>query len=330
VSADTGTMFIVLLLSVAHVVELRGRGKHTSTEPHGITLHVMSDNSNLKSLSLDAATAQLLTDLNTLVNSTLDITLESSAKVSEHGGTTRKDNVLVQRTTSIDRAALNGIIDDLGERSEEVTAGNFRVEEDLRTQESLVTNIALEGTLGDRLNTFVHLDALVRLGVELGELLDHVGADITVGFLDTLSDLEGLSGRDVSRFTLSHELLDKTGDVTTSNGDVLDATTNDVTISHRDNVGDTITRIDDGSGQSSLCDLFRSPRGSQSENSLHSNVETRDIEGLEHNLCGVLTVLGSVKRRLGLFTGAKNEEKSSIRDEMEAMKRRREKLTKRK
>ena len=182
-SANARTMFVVLLLSVANIVELRSGSKHTTTEPHSVTLHVMGDDSHLKSLSLDASTAQLLTDLNTLVDSALDVTLKATTKVTEHGRSARKDNVLVQRTTSIDRTALNGIINNLGKRSEEVTAGDFRVEEDLRTQESFISNITLEGTLGDRLNSLVHLDALVRLGIELGELLNHIRADITVGFL---------------------------------------------------------------------------------------------------------------------------------------------------
>ena len=65
-------------------------------------------------------------------------------------------------------------------------------------------------------------------------------------------------------------------------------------------MSDTITRIDDGTGQSSLCDLLRSPRGSQRKNSLNGNVETRHVEGLEHNLSSVLSVLRSVERRLGL------------------------------
>ena len=292
-------MLIVLLLGVADIVELRSRSKHASTEPHSITLHVMGDNSNLEGLGLEVTTAQLLADLNALVNSALDVTLKSSAKVTEHSRTTRKDNVLVQRTTGIDGAVLDGLIDNLGKRRQEVTAGNLRVEEDLRTQESLVADIAAEGALGDGLNTFVRLDALVRLGIELGELLDHIRADVTVGFLDSLGNLEGLSGRNVTSLTLSHELLDEAGDITTSNGDVLDATTDDVTISDRDDVSDTITRINDGSGQGSLCDLLGSPGGSQSKNSLHSNVETGHIEGLEHNLCGVLSVLRGIERRLG-------------------------------
>jgi len=298
VSADAGTMLIVLLLGMADVVELGSGSQHATTEPHSVTLHVVSDDSDLEGLGLEVSTAQLLADLNTLVDSALDISLKSSAKVTEHSGTTRKYDVLVQRTTSIDGAVLDGLIYNLGKRCQEIAAGNLRVEEDLRTQESLVSDIAGERTLGDRLHTFVQLDALVRLGVKLGELLDHVRADVAVGFLDSLGNLKGLSGRNSSTLTLSHELLNEAGDITTSNGDVLDATTNDVTISHRDDVGDTITRIDDGSGQGSLCDLLGSPRSGQRKNSLHSDVETGYIEGLEHDLCGVLSVLGSVERRL--------------------------------
>jgi hypothetical protein len=93
-----------------------------------------------------------------------------------------ENNYLVKRTTSINRAVLNGVIDNLGKRSQEITAVNLGVEEDLRTQESLVTDVNLERPLGNALNTLVDLER-IRLGIVLLELLGHIRADIAVSFL---------------------------------------------------------------------------------------------------------------------------------------------------
>lgn len=65
-------------------------------------------------------------------------------------------------------------------------------------------------------------------------------------------------------------------------------------------MGDTITRVDDGSGQSLLADFARGPGSSQGENSLDSNVQSLNVERLEHNLGSVFTVLGRVQWGLGL------------------------------
>lgn len=69
----------------------------------------------------------------------------------------------------------------------------------------------------------------------------------------------------------------------------------------RDDVGDTITRVNNGSGQGLLADFARGPGGSQGENSLDSNVQSLNIERLEHNLGSVLTVLWRVQWGLSLF-----------------------------
>ena len=47
VTADAGANFVVLGLSVAHLVELVGRGQDGTSEPHSITLHGVRDNVSL-------------------------------------------------------------------------------------------------------------------------------------------------------------------------------------------------------------------------------------------------------------------------------------------
>ena len=54
------------------------------------------------------------------------------------------------------------------------------------------------------------------------------------------------------RLPLPQQLEDEVSDVTAGNGDVLDAATNDVTLSTRDDMGDTVTGVNDSSSESSL------------------------------------------------------------------------------
>ena len=153
--------------------------------------------------------------------------------------------------------------------------------------------------LGHRLDSLVLLDPLAGLLIVFGELLGKVGAHITVGLLDPLGDIHGLVGGNVG-LTLSQNLLDELGDATTGNGNMLDGRADDVALSDRDDVGNTVTRVNDGTGQGPLGDLVRGPGSGQRKHGLNSDVETWDVEGLEHDLGSVFTVLGGVERGLGL------------------------------
>merc|ERR1711862_151396 len=84
VSANTWTKFFVLLFGVTNVVEFRSRSKHTSTKPNCITLHVMSNNIDFKSLSLNSSTTELFTNFDTVINSTLNISLKTATEISKH------------------------------------------------------------------------------------------------------------------------------------------------------------------------------------------------------------------------------------------------------
>jgi len=160
--------------------------------------------------------------------------------------------------------------------------------------------------LGDRVLAVVLLDPLCGLLVVLGELLGNVGADIAVGLLDPLGHIHGLIGGNVG-LTLPQDLLHELGDAAAGNGHVLDGGANDVTLSDGDDVGDTITRVNDGAGKGPLGNLVRGPGGGQREHGLDGNVETRDVEGLEHDLGSVLTVLRGIEG--GLSLGERKKEK---------------------
>ena len=61
-------------------------------------------------------------------------------------------------------------------------------------------------------------------------------------------------------------------------------------------MGDTGTRVDDGTRERSVLNLGAGPGGSKGEDSLHGDVQTGDVERLEHNLGGGLTVLWRIQR----------------------------------
>jgi len=297
VTADCRTLLIVLSLGVAGLEELRKRGEHGTTEPHSITLHVVGDNVHLDGSGLGLATSELDGLLVTVLDELLNITLETTREILEHSGATAEHDVLVETTTTIDGAGLDGLIDEDGERGKEVAGEDLGVEEDLGGEETLVTDVDAVGLLADGVGGLVDTEPLGGIGIVLGELLGDIRADIGVELLDALGHLEGLRGRD-ALITLTEELLDEGSDITTGERDVLDARADDVTLSDGDDVGHTITRVDNGTGEGTILDLLLGPRGGKGEHGLHGDVKAGNVEGLEEDLCEVLTVLGGVQRRL--------------------------------
>lgn len=53
-------------------------------------------------------------------------------------------------------------------------------------------------------------------------------------------------------------------------------------------MGNTISRVDDSSRQATVLDFAAGPAGGESKDGLDGNVETGTVEGLEHDLGGVL------------------------------------------
>lgn len=148
---------------------------------------MVRDDIDFEGNRLDLSSAQFLAALDAVVDKALDVTLQTLAKIFEHGGTTGEDDVLVETTTGIDGARLDGGIDDVREGVEEIRGEDLGIEEHLGAQETLVADVDGEGALGDGLNALVLLDPFVGLDIILFELLDHVGADVRVGFLTRLA-----------------------------------------------------------------------------------------------------------------------------------------------
>ena len=73
---------------------------------------------------------------------------------------------------------------------------DLRVEEYLGSEELLVSDVDLEGFLGDGVDAAILLDVLVRVRVELVELFGDVRAHVAVALLDGLGRLQRLLRRD--------------------------------------------------------------------------------------------------------------------------------------
>jgi hypothetical protein len=82
-----------------------------------------------------------LTRRNPLIHNPLQVPLQPPPKVVEHRASTRENNVRVESATNVDRRGLDHLVDDFGEGGEEVGGVNFRVEEDLGGEETLVTDV---------------------------------------------------------------------------------------------------------------------------------------------------------------------------------------------
>ncbi len=63
-------------------------------------------------------------------------------------------------------------------------------------------------------------------------------------------------------------MLNERGDIPTGNWDVLDARTDHVAVHNRDDVGHTIARIDNGTGEGTLSVAARPPGGDEGEGGL--------------------------------------------------------------
>jgi hypothetical protein len=113
----------------------------------------------------------------------------------------------------------------------------------------------------------------------LPELLDDILANVAVAFFDLAGDLELiLRGHSRHLPPLSHEIQDELRDVTSGDWDMLDCTSDNVSLSTRDNVGNTIPGVYDCSGKGAIGNPVGRPRGSKGKYGLYSNVQPFNVE----------------------------------------------------
>jgi hypothetical protein len=83
----------------------------------------------------------------------------------------------------------------------------------------------------------------VWLSIVSRKFLHNVGADVAIFLFNGLSNLH----RTIWLVTFSEQALHKVGDISSSDGDTLDRGTDNITLCDWDNVGDTITGVNNGS-----------------------------------------------------------------------------------
>lgn len=196
---------------------------------------------------------------------------------------TYHDNVAVQVFPDVDIALHDGV--ESGDvNTTALKTQDRRLEESFRSTETLVSN-------GDDL-TVRKLVGLLQAGRLAGslDLLLEVESDVAELLLDVTDDFSlGSGGEGVT--ALSQDLHEVVGQVTTSHVDTGDGVGKGETLVDGDNVSDTVTRVED--------DTSGTSRGVQRQDGLDRDVESGSIEGLENNLCHLLTVGLGVDGSLG-------------------------------
>merc|ERR1712152_98322 len=250
--------FIVFLLGDPHLLE-GGKGRQDgSSDPDGVFPFWGSND-----LDLDGGWGK-----------GGDFLLHTVSNTGVHGGASGHDSVGIEILPDVNIAlhdgVVGGLVDTAGFHSKE-----GRLEEGLRGTEPLIAN-------GDDLA----VGKLIGLlkgggGSSSGHLLLEVKGNIAELLLDVTDDLT-LSGGGERVATLSEDLHEVVGELTSSEVKTDNGVGKGITFIDGDTVGDTISGVhDDTSGTSG---------GVEGEDSLDGNIHSGHVEGLEHDLGHLLTV----------------------------------------
>merc|ERR1719436_283263 len=274
-----GPTFIVLLLGDPHLLEGGEGSQDGSSDPDGVLPLRRSDN-----LDLDGGGSQ-----------GSDLLLHTVSNTRVHGGASRHYGVSVQVLPNVHitlhDGVVGGLVDTTGFHSQE-----GRLEESLRAPEPLVTD-------GDDLSVGQLIGLLQGGGSSSGgHLLLEVQGDVAELLLDVTDNLP-LGGGSEGVSTLSEDLHQVVGQLTTSQVQTDDGVRESVTFIDGDTVGDTVTSVhDDTSGTS---------RGVQGKHGLDGHVHGRHVERLEHDLGHLLPVglgvEGSLSQQDGLLLGGNTQ-----------------------
>merc|ERR1711999_13746 len=171
-----------------------------------------------------------------------------------------------------------------------------RLEEGLWAAETLIAN-------GDDLAVGKFIGLLEGGGgSSSGHLLLEVKSNIAELLLDVTDNLTLSSGGERVA-TLSEDLHQVVGELTSSKVKTNDGMGKGITFIDGDTVGDTVTRVHD--------DTSGTARGIEGEDSLDGNIHGGHVEGFEHDLGHLLTVSlgieGSLSEEDGLFLRGNTE-----------------------
>ena len=104
------------------------------------------------------------------------------------------------------------------------------------------------------------LEILVRLRIELPELLDDILTHVRIVLLDLPGDLQLVLGRHLRHLaTLSHQVEYKLRNVSPGDRDVFNGAANHIALGAGNDMGHAIARIDDRAGERAVGDAVRGP-----------------------------------------------------------------------
>lgn len=268
---DRGSALIVLLLGNPHLLEGGQGGENGTTDPDGVL--ALGGSNDL--------------DLHGRRSKSGNLLLHTVGETRVHSGTTRHDNVAVEILADID-IALDDRVEGGGVDAARLETEDRGLEESLGGTETLVTNgndLTVGKLVGllERRALGSSLDLLLKVKGDVAELLLDVTNDFTLG-----GGGEGVT-------TLGENLHQVVGKITASHVDTGNGVGKSETLVDGDNVGDTITRVEDNTGGTT--------RGVEGEDGLDGDVEGGSVKGLEDNLGHLLTVGLGVDRSLGKEDG---------------------------
>merc|ERR1712114_118504 len=224
-----------------------------------------------------------------------DFLLHTVSNTRVHGGASRHDSVGIEILTDVNVALHDGVVGGLMDATS-FHSKEGRLEESLRAAETLIAN-------GDNLA----VGKLIRLlkgsgGSSSGHLLLEVKGNIAELLLD-VTDNFTLSGGGERVATLSEDLHQVVGELTSSKIKTDNSMGKGITFIDGDTMGDTISRVHDNTSGTA--------RGIEGEDSLDGNIHGGHVEGLEHDLGHLLTVSlgveGSLSEEDGLFLRGNTE-----------------------
>merc|ERR1719193_824572 len=203
-----------------------------------------------------------------------DFLLHTVSNTRVHGGASRHDSVSIEILTDVNIAlhdgVVGGLMDAAGFHSKE-----GRLEESLGATETLIAN-------GDDLAVGKFIGLLKGGGCSSsGHLLLKVKSNIAELLLDVTDNLTLSSGGE-GVATLSEDLHQVVGELTSSKIKAHNSMRQGITFIDWYTMRDTISRIHDNTSGTA--------RGIEGEDSLDSHIHGRHVEGLEHDLGHLLTV----------------------------------------
>ena len=184
------------------------------------------------------------------------------------------------------------------------------MEEHLWAEEALISDIDVDHvSINCLVNKSLKLIRLHNLAINillliiLGILFQRIFAHITILLFNFWGDFRCISSRKLLS-TVSKLFKSELSDISSSKRNMLNARWDNKTITHGENVSDSISWVNDCSCHGTKVEVWKvctsrililsSNLSIQSESSLYSNEESLNIEGLKHDLCHLLSILWSV------------------------------------